>query len=278
MTVAFLTMILAIGQPAGEGQQADGVDKVQLDRWQKYYHQVASEYQMVFGSGRTAPLKLHDKPVITYFNPVGGGQTLGAMFVWTNEGRPEIAGAIWSKLNGETRRVIHSFHSLSLEPVQAERHGTDFWAPIQPGVTPVLIPAGPAVAATAPQRLAQMRSLARDFTASTVRGSAERELRMLPQPVFRFESGDADRDGGLFVWFEDWDPELLLLMETRTTPQGAKWHASFARFTNLPVAARYQGNQVWSFAASADEPSQGGHDRRYISVHGVDVLPALREE
>src|SRR5436190_8646553 len=243
MATAYLTIILAIAQPAGEAQQPDGIDKVQLDRWQKYYRQVAGEYQMLFGSERSIPLQLNDKPAITYFNPVGGGQTLGAIFVWTHAGRPEIAGAIWSKRDGDMRRVIHSFHSLSLEPLRAQRHDAIFWAPVQPGIDPVLIAAGPLPAATAPQRLAQMRALAQDFTASTVRGAAERELRMLPQPVYRFENGTADRDGGLFVWFEDWDPELLLLMESRTTPEGAKWHASFARFTNLPVAARYKGDK-----------------------------------
>ena len=71
--------------------------------------------------------------------------------------------------------------------------------------------------------------------------------------------------GGLFT---------LMLLETRTTPQGPKWHVSFARFTNLPVAARYQGVELWNFKATAKEPSQGGREQRYFSVHGVEVLPA----
>src|SRR5438552_2200958 len=149
MTIVLFAVVVCIGQPTGSNEvQGESVDKVQLERWQKYYREVAAQYQMNYGSGRTLPLELQPQPVITYFNPVGGGQTLGAIFVWTHEGRPEIAGAIWSKTDGDRRRIIHSFHSLSLEPLRAERNGAVFWSPTQPGVQPVVILAGSRPAAT----------------------------------------------------------------------------------------------------------------------------------
>jgi hypothetical protein len=270
---------VGLGQANGVSEAKDeSVDKVQLERWQKYYREVAAQYQMSGGSGRTFPLQLHPQPIVTYFNPVGGGQTLGAIFVWTNARRPEIAGAIWSKREDQTRRMIHSFHSLSLEPVQAERNGSVFWSPAHPGIQTMQIPDGPAPAATATARFTQMRSIARDIAASTVRGSAERELRLLTQPVLRFDDNSVERDGSLFMWFEDWDPELMAVIETKSTSQGPRWHVGFARFTNLPVSARYRGENLWSFAASAAEPSQGGPEHRYISVHSIEILPANREE
>jgi len=69
-----------------------------------------------------------------------------------------------------------------------------------------------------------------------------------------------------------------MLIETRATPQGPRWHVRFGRFTNLPIAAKHRGKKIWSFAAIPAEPTQGGPKHRYISVHGVDVLPAVRGE
>jgi hypothetical protein len=223
-------------------------------------------------------LKLQPEPVFTYANPAGGSRSHGAMFIWVRDGRPEILGAIWSWQSGETRSVVHSLHSLSLEPLTAFRNRDTFWAPAGPGIEPFPIPGAPEPAATPPLRLTQMRSIARDFSAATVRGKVERQLQFRPQPVYRFDKPTAERDGAVFVWFEDWDPELLMVIETRATPDGPRWHAGFARFTNLPVAARHKDVEVWSFEESPAEDAFGGFDKRYNSVHSVDVLPAVRKE
>ena len=121
-------------------------------------------------------------------------------------------------------------------------------------------------------RMVQMRNLAHEFSASTVRGAFERPLQFRPQPVFRFEKPSAERDGAVFVGFEDWDPELLMLIEVRATKNGPRWHAGFARFTDLPVSARHKGVQVWSFKES--EGPMGGFDKRFYVVPGVDLFPS----
>jgi hypothetical protein len=35
---------------------------------------------------------------------------------------------------------------------------------------------------------------------------------------------------------------------------------------------------VWSFEENPDEDAFGGFDKRYNSVHAVEVLPAVRDE
>jgi len=273
---AFLTAAAAL---LGQTDQTAEAYRVQRERWQKYYGEIAAQYEIRWGQAPGDELHLNTRPLLSYFNPVGGGQTHGSLFVWTRQGRPEIAGAIWSKQSGDQRRVIHSFHSLSLEPLQATRSGTVFWSPTQPGIEQVLIPSVSPPAGTGAQRLLQMRSIAKDFSATTTRDKAERQLRLLPQPIYHYDPSDRiEHDGGLFLWLEDWDPELLMLIETTATSDGPKWHVGFARFTNLPVTARYKDTRIWSFQPSDVEPSQGGLLHRYISVHGVEVLPAHRDE
>ena len=272
-----LTVLLAQAE-ATEPKPETGVDKVQFERWQKYYRSVAAAYEMEQGQEPRIRLKLQPEPVLSYANPAGGGRSHAAMFVWTRDGRPEIVGAIWSRQADDTRSVVHEMHSLSLEPLTATRNGKVFWSPAGPGIEPVPIPGAPEPAATPPLRLAQMRGLAREFTATTIRRAGERPLQFRPQPVYRFDKPSADRDGAVFVGFEDWDPELLMLIETRATPDGPRWHAGFARFTNLPVFARHKDVPVWSFEESPTEGPFGGFDKRFHAVHGVEVLPALRNE
>jgi hypothetical protein len=275
--VLAVTVLLAQAEATNPSKEAEP-DKVQFERWQKYYKSVAAEYEMQEGRESPVKLKLQPEPVFTYANPAGGNRSHGAMFIWTRDGRPEILGAIWSGQSGDRRSVVHSLHSLALEPLTATRKRDVFWAPEGPGIEPFLIPGAPEPAATAPLRLNQMRNIARDFSAATVRDTVERQLQFRPQPVYRWEMPTTKRDGAVFVWFEDWDPELLMVLETGGTADGPRWHAGFARFTNLPVSARHKDRRVWSFEESPAEDAFGGFDKRYNSAHGVDVLPAVRGE
>ncbi len=275
MPAVLIAIAVLLAQPDSSKPNPESeADKLQFAKWQKYYRTVAAEYDMDQGSDPKTTLRLQPEPVLSYANPSGNGRSHGAMFVWTREGRPEILGAIWSRQPGDQRYVVHEMHSLSLEPITATRHGKVFWAPKGPGIEPFLIPDAPAPAATPALRLTQMRSLLRDFSATTIRQTVERPLQFRPQPVYRFEKPTADRDGGLFVGFEDWDPELLLLIEIRATQNGPRWHAGFARFTNLPVSARHKDVGVWSFEDSAAEGPMGGFDKRFYAAHGVDFGPA----
>ena len=277
---AFLISVAALlAQPASSAlnPQIDA-EKGIFERWQKYYRKVAAEYDMQQGKDQPATLKLHPEPLLSYANPGGNGRGHGAMFVWTREGRPEILGAIWSRQPNDQRYVIHEMHSLSSEPLTATRNGKVFWAPEEPGLESFAIPGAPEPAATPALRLAQMRSLVREFTATTMHETVERPLQFRAQPVFRFEKPTAGRDGAVFVGFEDWDPELLRLVESRATNEGMRWHAGFARFTNLPVSARHKDFLVWSFQESATEGPMGGFDKRFYAVHGVDVITTASPE
>ena len=280
MVPSFLVAVaVALGQsePTKPNPEA-GAEKAQFERWQTYYRRVASDYEMAQGKDRPTRLMLRPDPITSYANPAGGGRSHGSMFVWTQDGRPEIVGAIWSKMQGKQRGVQHEMHSLSLEPLTATRNGNLIWSPVVPGIEPFLIPDAPEPAKTSALRLVQMRRLASEFSASTIRSTTERPLQFRPQPLFRFEPPSAERDGAAFVGFEDWDPELLMLIELRATGDGPCWHAGFARFTNLPVSARHKNVQVWGFNESPAESSSGGFDKRFYLMRGVETLPVSGPE
>src|SRR5262249_52286484 len=98
------------------------------------------------------------------------------------------------------------------------------------------------------QRLVQMRTCVRSFSASITDDKGGRqELRMLPQPVFRYRDGSNDSsDGGLFVFARSPNPEVLLLIETRPIDGVSRWHFAPARMTGRDCELRLSDEIVWS--------------------------------
>jgi len=221
----FSLVVITQVEPAG-AQQSESPDR-QQQRWNDFYATQAAKYAIVVDGDRQQSLGLKTEPVLFWSNPVRGGETNGAVFVWTRGGRAEAVGTVFSFLNRSdpTQRVIaHSFHSLSERPLSATRDGRPSWSIGVPGISPQPVPAARKPAATAPPRLTQMRELARDFTAATVLDGVKQELRLLPQPIYRQSTSSDDvLDGALFTFVTGTDPELMLLIEAREASDGLTW-------------------------------------------------------
>src|SRR6185436_15880974 len=103
-------------------------------------------------------------------------------------------------------------------------------------------------AGAAPQRLLQMRRLAKDFSATKKeRDGNQQELRLLPQPIYRYAAPKEDiLDGGLFTFVQGTDPELFLLLEVRGKEDAARWGFAAARMNSVEFHLRRQDREVWS--------------------------------
>ena len=153
----------------------------------------------------------------------------------------------------------HEFHSLSMGTLYVDRRGTHdaTWTPRGPGIELVPIEDAPAPAAYGRAAAGQMRALAREFSATTRDVSDNRyTLRLLSQPLFRYESTDPEvLDGALFAFVTSagTDPESLLVIEARKPKGGATpvWHRALGRFTDLELSVHYKGNEVFSRRLSA---------------------------
>ena len=78
---------------------------------------------------------------------------------------------------------------------------------------------------------------------------------MLPQPLYRYESTDPDvLDGALFalVTSAGTDPEIMLLLESRTASSGPQWVFGAGRFSDMSLWLSHEGHEVWS-AIRSDE-------------------------
>jgi hypothetical protein len=247
--VIVITLLLAL--PGADDPESA---KALRERLLKLHQGDALEFTIYRDASHKEPLKFRKEPVYIWTNPVRFSQQ-GALFVWTSRGRPEAIATIFSSGGGGMRGIAHEFHSLSLSALKVERQGEhkQYWRPKGPGIELVLIDGAPAPAGSPAQRLGQMRELARAFSASTRDRSDNRyKLRLLPQPLYRYESTDPEPDvvdGALFAFVTSagTDPEALLVIEARRPRGGGPpiWQRALARFTDLDLSVQHMGKVIY---------------------------------
>jgi hypothetical protein len=158
------------------------------------------------------------------------------------------------------RALVHDCEAIGRNPIVARRQGTtqNLWYPRTTGVQFADIPGAPPVEVTASQRLRQLKSLAEQFQSTMVGWKSDdtdrEELRMLPRPLYRYETKEGPViDGAVFGFVMGTDPESLLLIEAVKEGDGkdgnkAKWQFAFARRTSGELEGRHRDKVVWKAA------------------------------
>ena len=217
----------------------------------------AARYQIVHESA--GDLVLRPGPALRWSNPLRKTED-GAVFLWLAGGRPEVIASFYRYGPKGELQEDHEFQSLATGALTMRLDGRTVWAPRAPGLTLMPVPDAPIPAATAPERLRQMRALAREFHAFFDGETDKTELRLLTQPLYRYESkGREVLDGALFAFVQTTDPEVLLAIEERPGPGGAPaWHYGFARMSMVFLKAKHKDRDVWraDWAHDLDSPAQ----------------------
>ncbi len=273
--------IVSPGGPVAWAQQAGSAkedspgqpDPKRLAWLHEVYLGEASDYAFYLDGQKQEKLELRREPVMRW---ISGGDFHGEVYVWTHHGAAAVVGSIFSRPQGdESRYIMHEFHSLASQPlVSGDRRGPK-WQPEEPGIKLEPIPDAPEPARTPVLRLAQMRDLARRFTAHVDRRGGMDELRLLPQPLYRYEIKDAGPvvDGAVFtyIWTAGTDPEVLLVIEARRTDSGVRWHFAPARFTNREARVSFQGREIWKADGAAAGVFDGVTSKPYAAF-GVKTV------
>jgi hypothetical protein len=277
-----LVVLAAAGQQAGETSLKDASGKAKSQQLLQLHTSDAASYAIFRDAARQQRLELRREPIYRWTNPTRVGGQVGEVFVWTYRGRPEVVGSIFSHPTGDGRRVMcHELHSLSLEVLVVDREATEQWVPQAPGVALKAAEGAPAPAGTAAQRLAQMRSLSREFTGRSLSDQNQTwELRLLPHPLYRYESTDLDvLDGALFTLVSSagTDPEIILVLEARKTPMGPRWFFAAARFSDMNLWLNYKGQEVWTSIRS--EENTFYHDAKHrFRFYQDRIIPELADD
>ncbi len=143
---------------------AQDVDKSRADETLRLAKQEAAKFEFYLGEDRKTKLRLHANSILRWSNPVSTA-LYGEVFIWTADGRPEVVVSLHKFYQKQRRHLSAEFHSLALGRLSGLRDGQQVWSPSDKGVTFKAVPESIRPADNAGQRLRQMRTLARQFSA-----------------------------------------------------------------------------------------------------------------
>lgn len=227
-----------------------------------------------------ADAKDHAKPLVAlrWANNARGSED-GMTLLYVFEGRPLAAACLypWDK------RLIHDFESISRGNIVARKDSRLVWQPKESGVQFARIPDAPPPEETPTQRLRQVKSLAEQFQSSMLGWKSDstdrEELRLLPRPLYRYESKDvAVFDGAVFAFVMGTDPESLLLIEAVNKGGETAWEFAFARRTSGELEGRHKDKIVWH---APRFPQNRDPTKPHFSIGAPippELLPALDEK
>ena len=222
---------------------------LRLREFRKHARQAAGRYEIWLGSERDRTLQLLEAPILQWTNPVGGRDAQGEIFLWTDRGRAEAIVSIYKMLDYSKSYYYEDreFCSLAKGPLVAETSDHAAWKPTEPGIVWRRLSDVPTPRNSRPLRLRQMRLLAAQFTVDkTTREGVVRELRLLPQPLYRYHGDHPDVvDAALFTFVEGTDAEALLLLEARPGDDRPGWHYAFAPMNSILLRGYRHDAPVW---------------------------------
>jgi hypothetical protein len=250
--VGMVAMALtAAAQEPAKVAEFRGQNAQRVAAWLKISQDHATDYQLALRDRPDAPLKLLPKAVFRHSQPVRGDD-IGAVYLWVDEaGLPGALGTVFAYSYGGPgeRWVAHEFHSLADAPLTGKWRGKDAWSPNTPGVEWKVVPEAPSPADSPSARLRQMRDIGRRLSAhSTEQNDNRWELRLIAQPIYQYTpKSPGDRlGGGVFLFCQGTDPEVVLMLEARQTASKPAWHYALAPFTDYGLSVRLDDAEIWS--------------------------------
>jgi len=251
--------------PAEDTQESD-----EVSRLRQLFLNVPKRFQLQGGADAQTPFQLVAEPILNWSNPIRLTRA-GGMFLWTLDGRPQVALCVYPNND----RYDYEFQSLSEWPLTASVGRAAAWEPSEAGVTFKTLEDVPPPGRSRGQTLLQMRRFVKDFSGKLVpRGSAEVPLRLLPAPVYRYpERGLAEGyiDGGVFVFVQGTDPEVVLVVEALSGDE-PRWQYALARMSVVPSRITLRDETVWEVG-----PIGGARRGPYFVLPGIEADNAIIE-
>jgi hypothetical protein len=244
-------LILSALSAHGDDPPASGPEVEAAKKFQVYAKDTAAEYDARAEKEDGRKLTLRGEPILRWSNPLGGRKAHGEVFLWTDQGRPAAVLSMYEFTAPEgTVHEHHEFCSLARTGLRFASPRPLVWAPAAAGTEVKPLTDAPTPADSGRQRLTQMRDLAAKFTAEkTTREGETRALRLLSQPVYRYEGLDAKNgdtvDGALFAFVEATDPEIFLLVEAHVNEDKPSWHYAAARMNSVRLQMSRGDAPVW---------------------------------
>lgn len=199
--------------------------------------------------GRWRKVDLVGQPVLRFADPTRDHGN-GTIWIWGARGRPSTILELFQDTRRDAGGWWLGFNNISGGQQRGRLRGMDWWRSNQSEVIVKRMPDAAAPAKDPRLRLSQIKELARRFSAHEFwdPNNSRFELRLLPQPLHRYEEADKGLlDGGLFVFANGTNPELILLIEARRSgTSAAEWEYGLARSSHAEVHVLLDDAEVWT--------------------------------
>lgn len=237
--VAVLWYALLLGQAGPEEAEATG-----SKTWTEFYRETAKGYQVTRADDGTE-VPVSDRAVFDWASIEDHN---GAVFAWTEKGRPALIATIFSFpiAGSKERRIVHEFASFTESKLTVEGANGTKWNP-PPLAAMQTVPGAAPPPENANLLKSHCRRLAKDFSGHMNRRGERWDLRLLPTPLTEYrQSSEEVLGGGLFSFVGySTDPEILLLIEARKGAKGPAWHFQPVRFSDKSLYLNYKDKPVW---------------------------------
>jgi hypothetical protein len=196
--------------------------------------------------------ELAKQPLLLWTNPVSGS-IRGRVYLWTHEGIPVLIASVYKYDN--QIQVSSEFHALARKPIVGKSSSGEAWKVDAASIEFKPVPNAGVPGTTRPVRLAQMREIARRFTASrTDPDKSNWDLRLLAQPLYRYPDATENRtDGALFAFVQGTNPDVILMIEADAANGESKWKYSLARMHRYELKVDLDGASVFQFGALTNQ-------------------------
>ncbi|MCD0462460.1 hypothetical protein [Roseiconus lacunae] len=266
-----LSMAFSVSTVRSQETETTSEQKAETQLRRAYLGDLAKQYTLTVESMET-PLAFTEDALLFYSNPTKElGSTHGSTFLWLDGKRP-LAACSFS-IRRPNNSVGLEFSSFTEKTLECRRQGRLTWRPDRWNCEPLSITGAPAPASQASHRLVQMRALARQFDARCFdrRSGEATDLRLLPQPLYRYSDSDKGiSDGAIFAYVISNDPELLLRLEAIESGGDLVWQGSFARMTSRQIEVTKDGTKVWEIENFYDKGR--AYDRPYLETRAETSL------
>lgn len=222
---------------------------------QKFFLHEAKQFEIVVEGREAAPL-LRPEPLLNWQNAERQGQ-LGSIFVCTHEGRPELIISIFTFAGKSGLRHRHELISMSDKAMKVMHDGERVWKPRAAALEGKEVQDIGPPESTAVRRLNQMRAIMRQMEGQLFTDPLSK-LNLLPQPLFRYTCEPKGvLDGAIFAMALGTDPDILVMVEARKSPNGERWFVVPFRSHLIGLELKYRGESIWK-AESKPELNTSG--------------------
>jgi hypothetical protein len=253
-------------EPASKEPETKSAKPTDEQRRRERWKRIIKEYTIEASTEPRKVLELKAEPSLHWSNPLRSGDD-GLVFFWLNDAKPQAVVCFYRVFENGRWLESHEFKSLSSDFMTATRAKRTVWSARNAGLAWKPIPDAPRPPANPAERLRQLRALAREFRVSIDVDKKQDELRLLPQPVYRYEG---KHDGAVFAFALTTDPEAWLLIEERRDGDKTAWHYAFARMTSHPMVATRRGKVAWEVTRYLEYTNASGD---YFVTWGPAPVP-----